>query len=121
MRVRRLDNNHDWTFGNSRSDYATKSEAIAQSVQTRLLSLRNDWFLNPDHGVGWFNYLRKNPNLMTMESELKSTVLNTSGVHEITHFDIKINVDSRKSTIEVTYIDIYGNKKEVNTDVPNNG
>ncbi|MEK9497049.1 hypothetical protein V2H77_11400 [Photorhabdus sp. P32] len=120
MRVRRLDSNHDWTFGNGRSDYATKSEAIAQSVQTRLLSLRNDWFLNPDHGVGWFGYLKKNPNLMQMESELKTTVLKTHGVTEITNFDIRIDKDSRKSLVTVTYIDIYGNKKEVNADAPNN-
>ncbi|MCC8379886.1 hypothetical protein [Xenorhabdus sp. PB30.3] len=83
MRMRRLDDNHDWTFGNGRSDYATKSEAIAQSVKTRLLSLFNDWFLNPEHGVPWFDYLRKNPNMMAMEAELKETVLNTFGVQEI--------------------------------------
>ncbi|MBD2796048.1 hypothetical protein ID856_05775 [Xenorhabdus sp. 18] len=118
MRVRRLDDNHDWTFGSGRSDYAIKSEAIAQSVQTRLLSLYNDWFLDPEHGVKWFDYLQKNPNLMVMESELKSTVLNTLGVQEITYFDIKIDTDSRKSLIEVAYIDIYGNKNEVNINAP---
>ncbi|MDC9598929.1 hypothetical protein [Xenorhabdus anantnagensis] len=117
MRVRRLDNNHDWTFGNGRSDYAIKSEAIAQSVQTRLLSLFNDWFLNPDHGVRWFDYLRKNPNLMTMESELKTTVLNADGVTEITRFDIQLN-ENRKTTVIIEYIDIYGNKNEVSTDAP---
>ncbi|CAQ85184.1 MULTISPECIES: hypothetical protein [Photorhabdus] len=120
MRVRRLDNNHDWTFGNGRSDYATKSEAIAQCVQTRLLSLRNDWFLDSDHGVRWFDYLKKNPNILAMESELKTTVLKTEGVTEITAFDIIIDIDSRGSLVTVTYIDIYGNKKEVNTDAPSN-
>ncbi|AWK42588.1 hypothetical protein LGZ99_21690 [Photorhabdus temperata] len=119
MRVRRLDNNHDWTFGDNRSDYATKSDAIAQCVQTRLMSLRNDWFLNPDHGVRWFDYLRKNPNLMQMESELKTTVLKTDGVIEITDFDIQIDRDSRKSLVTVTYIDIYGNRNEVNADAQN--
>ncbi|MBD1228397.1 hypothetical protein [Xenorhabdus griffiniae] len=118
MRVRRLDDNHDWIFGNGRNDYATKSEAIAQSVKTRLLSLHNDWFLDPDHGVRWFDYLRKNPNLMAMESELKITVLNTEGVAEITYFDIKIDADSRKSLVEITYIDIYGNKNEVSSNAP---
>ncbi|MDC9606874.1 hypothetical protein [Xenorhabdus griffiniae] len=118
MRVRRLDNHHDWTFGNGRNDYATTSEAIAQSVKTRLLSLHNDWFLNPDHGIRWFDYLRKNPNLMAMESELKGAVLNTDGVTEITYFDIKISADNRQSQIGVTYIDIYGQKNEVNTYAP---
>ncbi|PHM22353.1 hypothetical protein [Xenorhabdus innexi] len=118
MRVRRLDNHHDWTFGNGRSDYATKSDAIAQSVKTRLLSLFNDWFLDPEHGVSWFDYLRKNPNLMTMEAELKETVLNTQGVQEITHFDIRLEADSRKSLVEVTYIDIHDNQSEVSLYAP---
>lgn len=120
MKVRRLDNNHDWTFGNGRADYATKSEAISQSVLTRLLSLRNDWFLNGEQGVRWFNYLRKNPNLIAMETEIKSTVLNTDGVEQITDFDIHLNPDARRFTISVTYIDIYGKENEVNTDAPNN-
>lgn len=120
MKVRRLDNNHDWTFGSGRADYATKSEAISQSVLTRLLSLRNDWFLNTEHGVRWFDYLRKNPNLIAMETEIKGTVLNTDGVEQITNFDIQLNPDTRRFTISVTYIDIYGKESEVNTDAPNN-
>lgn len=59
MKVRRLDDNHDWTFGSGRADYATQSEAISQSVLTGLLSLRNDWFLNPDHGLRWIDYLKR--------------------------------------------------------------
>lgn len=119
MKVRRLDDNHDWTFGSGRADYATQSEAIGQSVLTRLLSLRNDWFLNPEHGVRWFDYLRKNPNMIAMESEIKSTVLNTQGVEKITEFDITLNADTRAMTITVTYIDIYGHENEVNTNAPN--
>lgn len=120
MKVRRLDDNHDWTFGSGRADYATQSEAIKQSVLTRLLSLRNDWFLNPEHGVRWFDYLRKNPNMIAMESEVKSTVLNTQGVEKITEFDITLNADTRAMTITVTYIDIYVHENEVNTNAPNN-
>ncbi|EPM4783636.1 hypothetical protein [Providencia stuartii] len=42
MKVRRLDDNHDWCFGRGRADYNIRSEAIAQSVLTRLLSLKQD-------------------------------------------------------------------------------
>lgn len=120
MRMRRLDENHDWTFGSGRSDYATESEAISQSVKTRLLSLHSDWFLNRDHGVKWFDYLKKNPNLVNIESELKKTVLNTDGVTEITGFSIALDPDTRKITVSVDYIDIYGNSMGVSTDAPNN-
>ncbi|WP_308568054.1 hypothetical protein [uncultured Providencia sp.] len=120
MKVRRLDDNHDWTFGNGRADYATMSEAISQSVLTKLLSLRHDWFLDLEHGLRWLDYLKKNPNLIAMESAIKSQILNVDGVVRITAFDIQLNPDPRKFTISATYIDIYGNKNEVNTDAPNN-
>lgn len=120
MKVRQLDNNHDWCFGRGRTDYCDQSAAISQSVLTRLLSLNKDWFLNHDHGIKWFDYLRKNPNLTAMESEIKNSVLNTQGVEQITEFDIQLDPDTRLITISVTYIDIYGNKTEVMTDAPNN-
>ena len=53
VRVRRLDKNHDWTFGQGFSNYASESEAIAQNVQTRLWSFTNDWFLDLEHGLPW--------------------------------------------------------------------
>lgn len=118
MKVRRLDNQHDWCFGHGRADYAIKSGAINQSVLTRLLSLRYDWFLNRQHGVRWLDYLCKNPNLIMMEAEIKNTVLNTHGVLQLTQFDLQLNPDTRKFTISLAYIDIYGKENEVNTDAP---
>jgi len=120
MRVRRLDENHDWVFGVGRSSYERGSNAIAQCVKTRLLSLRNDWFLNTGHGITWFDYLRKNPDLRTMEIELKSAVLKTEGVTELTGFDININPNTRKCIIQVTYVDKYNNNSEVLVNAPGN-
>ncbi|PVZ86699.1 hypothetical protein C9426_14885 [Serratia sp. S1B] len=118
MRTRRLDNNHDWVFGHGRGDYLEGSEAIAQSVTTRLLSLHNDWFLNREHGVKWFDYLKKNPHLIRMEAELKNTVLNTEGVTLITDFTISLDPDTRKMAVQVSYTDVYGENREVTTRAP---
>ena len=57
-RVRRLNKEHDWTFGQGFSNYATESDAIAQNVQTRLWSFANDWFLDLEHGLPWGKYGR---------------------------------------------------------------
>jgi hypothetical protein len=118
MRVRRLDAGGDWSFGSGRNSYANGSEAIAQCVKTRLLSLHNDWFLNRDDGIKWFNYLRKNPDLRAMEVELKSTVLKTFGVDTLLSFDIKIPEGMRTAVITVVYLDIYGSTKGVTTNAP---
>lgn len=120
MRIRRLDNNHDWMFGSGRGDYVTQSLAVAQSVETRLLSLHGDWFLNREHGLKWPDWLQKNPDLTQMESALKNTVLNTRGVAEITTFAVSLDPDSRRMTVQIGYNDVYGKNNEVTAHAPDN-
>jgi len=55
MRVRRLDSNHDMTFGNGIGDYLEDSnsnpEAIAQTIQTHLLLFQGEWWKNSLSGL----------------------------------------------------------------------
>ena len=117
MKVRRLDVGHDWTFGRGLANYALNSEAIAQCVKTALLSLRTDWFLDQTHGVDWFSYLRKTPNLIAMESELKSKVLAVEGVVRLVDFDISLDANTRECTVSVGYTDIFNQTNEVTANV----
>ena len=52
MRVRKLDKNGDWTFGNSQNNYINKKEALKQNVVTRIKSCKNDRFLNSETNIG---------------------------------------------------------------------
>lgn len=119
MRVRELDQNHDWTFGRGKSNYLEKSEAIAQSVKTKLLSLKNDWFLNRDDGIAWFDYLEKNLNTQALEVDCKRAILSVDGVEEITFFDIKLNRETRELLIQVEYNDKYNKERGINFNVEN--
>ena len=65
MRVRAIDSEGDWLLG-----HKAYSAAIAQNVKTQILSLYNDWFLDFENGVRWFNYLSKNPNTDKMRDEI---------------------------------------------------
>ena len=107
MRVRRLDRNHDWVFGNGLNDYSRHSGAIAQCIKTALLSLRTDWFLDNSQGIRWFDYLRKTPDIVAMENEIKEAVLSIDGVVEIIDFDISLDENTRGCTVSVIYNDIY--------------
>lgn len=106
-RVRRLDKNHDWTFGQGFSNYATESDAIAQNVQTRLWSFTNDWFLDLDHGLPWLEQMGRGVNLAEWEIKIKRHVLETDGVVKIIDYQATLDPDSRKLTISITYEDIY--------------
>lgn len=114
MRVRKLDKNHDWTFGRGLNNYIVGSEAIYQSVKCILLSVKNDWFLDLEHGIDWFNYWRKNPNMLQMELDVKSNVLLVDGVVKIDSYDVTIDRETRKSIITLSYTDINGEQKIVN-------
>lgn len=107
MRVRRLDKNHDWTFGQGVNNYARESEAIVQCVKTRLWSFVNDWFLDLEHGMDWL-YLKERANLDAIELAVKKQVLQTEGVERITSYHANLESNSRIITISVDYLDIYG-------------
>nr|DAW81266.1 MAG TPA: baseplate wedge protein [Caudoviricetes sp.] len=109
MIVRRLDSNHDWTFGQGINNYARESEAIAQCVKTRLWSFVNDWFLNLEHGMDWL-YLKEKANLDAIELAVKKQVLQTEGVVRITDYHAEPDSNSRVITISVDYLDIYGER-----------
>ena len=100
MKVRAIDSECDWLLG-----HKTGSAAIAQNVKTQILSLYNDWFLDFENGVRWFNYLSKNPNTDKMRDEIKRQILSVEGVSSLEI--LNINTNERKATIEVQYRDIY--------------
>lgn len=109
MRVRRLDANHDWTFGQGFANYAGESEAIAQCVQTRLWSFVNDWFLDLEHGLPWLEQMERAVNLADWEIKIKQQVLETIGVEKITAYHANFDPETRRLTVEIGYLDIYGN------------
>ncbi|MDH2927215.1 hypothetical protein FW755_11140 [Lonepinella koalarum] len=105
--VRRLDKNHDWTFGQGMNNYATESESIKQRVQTRLWSFTNDWFLDLEHGVPWLELMGRNVDWSKLEKEVKNCVLRTDGVASIVDYSTDLDVDTRKLIIQIEYQDIY--------------
>ena len=100
MKVRAIDSEGDWLLR-----HKADSAAIAQNVKTQILSLYNDWFLDFENGVRWFNYLSKNPNTDKMRDEIKRQILSVGGVSSLEI--LNINTNERRATIEVQYRDIY--------------
>lgn len=119
MKARRLDDKHDWTFGSSLANYALTSEAIKQCVKTILLSFRFNWHLDEDHGINWWAYFVKNPNVSVMESDIKRHILEVEGVATLQELNLQLNTITRKMTVTVRYTDIYSNSQVVIQDVGN--
>lgn len=119
MKVRAIDESHDWKFGNNQSDYKEFSEAIKQNVLTSVLEVRGDWFLALESGVDWINYLGRSSNLQLLESDLKSAVLNVDGVLMLDDISISLDRGNRKATINIEYTDVYNVRNSVNANVNN--
>lgn len=120
MIVRRLDNNHDWSFGSSLANYARTSEATAQCIKTILLSFRYNWHLDENHGINWWAYFVKNPNIPVMESDIKRHILEVDGVASLQNLGLSLDTVTRHIIITVNYTDIYNTRNTVQVNVADN-
>ena len=108
MSVSRLDSNGDWTFGQGLAGYISGSDEIKQSLVTRIQSFKNDWFLDQESNIDWFNLLSNRNAEETTKAQLSKTVLDTVGVNTLDELNFVIDRENRKADIQLTYTDIYG-------------
>lgn len=99
MRVRAVDENHDWTFGRGHQDYKIDDIAISQNVKTRLLSFYRDCFFDLDAGIDWFNLLSRGTQSF-LELAIKQTIINTDGVTGLNTVSVNFNSYTRRLTIK---------------------
>ncbi|HBP5565165.1 hypothetical protein ABZR71_06325 [Pseudomonas paraeruginosa] len=108
MRVRRIDEEGDWLFGQGRGNYAAAGESVRQRVCTRLRSFEGDWFLDLKHGLPWFERMARPADLVALEADLKRCVLLTEGVSEILDFHLALDPRERRLKIAISLRDRYG-------------
>jgi hypothetical protein len=114
MLVRRLDDNHDMTFGQGIANMADEAESVAQRVYTRLLLLFSEWFLDTDAGVPYLRDVTIKPaNMPLAEAVIKQTIIETDGVLEIRSFNMTLDRETRRLTISATVSNVYGTTSNI--------
>lgn len=114
MLVRRLDGNHDMVFGNGFADFAADAESVAQRVKTRLLLLREEWFLDMNAGVPYLQEIATKPaNIPLAEAIIKRTILETEGISTIRSFAMRYDRNIRKLNIQATVTTIYNDLSDI--------
>lgn len=106
MKVRAIDENHDWTFGRGLQDYKIDDRAISQNVKTRILSFYGDCFFDEMAGIDWFRLLGYGTQELLLMS-IKETIINTEGVTAINNVDTYIDRDRREFTVKYDIQTIY--------------
>lgn len=109
MRYRKLDQNGDYVYGNGQNDFFKDTpETVGQAVKTRLLLWLEEWFLDVDEGTPWLQGVIGKHSELTRETVLRTRILNTQGVTQITSFDGVIDPENRKLNLSVSIDTIYG-------------
>ncbi len=99
MKIRKIDDTSDWTFGKGKEDYILEDSAIAQNIKTRLLSWINDCFFGLQEGLDWAEYFDKGQE-DNMIQAIKTVLLASYGVLAVN--DISSSRDSARK-ITITY------------------
>lgn len=114
MRVSGLTATGDWRFGRGLASYIRNSQAVQQNVVTRLRSFTNDWFLDVDHGLPWFDLLGRRNAETEIRRAVERSVLNTPGVRAIVEGPtIAVSDPDRTATVSVSVIDIFDTRIDI--------
>lgn len=107
MRVSGLTAGGDWTFGRGKANYKAKSQAVRQSVVTRLREFQNDYFADIGRGIDWITIMGQRGNQDRIKREIERRVLSTEGVRTIDKLEITQIRSDRSATIELRYTDFF--------------
>lgn len=84
-------------FGNLAT--VKNAEAVGQHARQRLMTFYGEWFLDNQAGVPWIGkILGESYDPALAEGVVKSVIMDTDGVTEITSFDVKFDRQSRNLT-----------------------
>lgn len=109
MRYRRLSDDGDYTFGQGNLNFLVDSpETVAQHVKTRLLLLFGEWFLDDQDGTPYATQVLGAHTRATYDQAIRTRVLDTEGVTEITAYSSTENTVDRSLAITMTINTVFG-------------
>lgn len=110
MKVRKLDNNNDMTFGSGNLNFHQDSiEGVAQNVYTVLSLWLGEWFLDTTAGTDWAGKCLGKNTTRSAENEIRRAVLGTDGVKEIVSLNTIYNRTNRQLTVDMSINTLFGN------------
>ena len=109
MRYRKLDADGDMLFGHGQGDiWRDCSDAVAQSVWTRLRLWKGEWFVDTSAGTPWREAALGVGKRRTIEPAIRARILQTPGVNSLESFELTLDPDARCATIAAMIETDYG-------------
>jgi hypothetical protein len=120
MRLRKQDASGDYQFGHNGADFwYNQVEGVGQSIETRLLLYRGEWFLDLQEGTPWGGFplnpavVRQGQILgahteLTRDVALRTRVLETVGVQSIDLYASQVDPNTRQFSVQMIITTVYG-------------
>jgi len=85
------------------------ADEVAQQLTIRLRFFLGECIFDPSKGVNYFGKIFiANPNIASISTILKNTILATDGVRDILTFDVSFDKKTRKTTVSFSVDTVYG-------------
>lgn len=95
MKYRKLDANGDYLFGGEGQFFVDDPAGVAQAIQTRLLLMTNEWFLDSNEGTPYDESIRGYGTAATRDPAIIDRILGTPGVQSLLQYSSSLDGDRR--------------------------
>nr|DAT18300.1 MAG TPA: hypothetical protein [Caudoviricetes sp.] len=118
MKIRNVDANWDWTFGQSTTNYVNKLYAVALDNKMKLLEFTNDCFFALQNGIPWLTRLGMKNQKDLLDRDILNIAQSVEGTLNIT--DFQSTVTDRYYTCSYNVYSIYSTDAQpINFDTRN--
>ena len=109
MRVRKLDQNNDMTFGQSLANYwISVPDGPAQVIVSRLNMWLADWWLDLGDGTPYNTKVLGKYTGNTRDACIQARILGTAGVSGIASYASQVMIGTRKWAVQANVNTAYG-------------
>ena len=91
MRIRNVDNNWDWKFGQSQTDYVQNEYAVALDIKMKLQEWYQDCFFAKENGIPWDIRMGYKNQKELLDKDILRVAQNVQGVLNIFNFESSVN------------------------------
>lgn len=107
MKYRKLDANGDYQFGNEGGFFVNDPAGVAQAIQTRLLLMTDEWFLDSNEGTPYDPSIRGYGTAATRDPAIIDRILGTTGVRSLLQYSSSVDA-ARRFQVTALVDTIYG-------------
>ena len=112
MRVRKLDEQDDMTFGGGSNDYHHDTpDGVAQCIKTRLRLWRDEFFAATADGTPWLTHVTGERTKLVYDSVIRSRIQRTQGAMGLPSYTSALDPVTRVLTVTAEANTQYGKTK----------